>query len=107
MSGTDRDIGGYIGSGTSEPCEKLQLTRYLESPDEAVVATLNVGDVLAVVLRGESTPLVVALAAGGDEAGGIQPTGQLIECLQRGVAFAARVIRINGAAVELDVRAVT
>lgn len=106
MSGTDRDIGGYVGSGPNEPCEKLQLTRYLESPSEAVVATLKVGDTLAVVLRDESPPLVIALTENGDEAGGIQPTGQLIDCLRRGVAFAARVNRINDAAVELDVRAV-
>lgn len=108
MSGNGNDVGGYVGSGgAGEPCEKLHLTRFLESPVESVVTALNVGDVLAVVLRGESPPLVVAVTASGEEAGGILPTGQLIECLQRGFAFAARVTRINDAAVELDVRATT
>jgi hypothetical protein len=105
MSGSGSDVGGYVASGDGDPCEKLHLTRFLESPVESVVATLHVDDVLAVILRGESPPLVVAVTVGGDEAGGILPTGQLIDCLQRGVAFAARVIRINDAAVELDVRA--
>lgn len=107
MSGSDRDTGGYVGSAAEEPCEKLHLTRFLESPIDAAVATLNVGDVLSVVLRDDSPPLVLAVTAGGDEAGGILPTGQLIECLRRGVPFAARVIRMNDGAVELDVRAAT
>lgn len=108
MSGGGNDVGGYIGvGGAGEPCEQVRLTRFLESPQDSVLETLSVGDALAVVLRGESPPLVVALTTSGEEAGGILPTGQLIECLQRGIAFEARVTRINNAAVELDVRAAT
>gem|GEM_PF-3421508 len=105
MSGSGNDVGGYVGPVSSDPCEQLRLSRYLESPISDVVDALTVGDLLSVALRGDDPPLVVALKDDGAEAGGILPTGQLIECLQRGVAFGARVVRINNAAVELDIRA--
>ncbi|GAA2396351.1 hypothetical protein [Mycolicibacterium llatzerense] len=106
MSGSGNDVGGYVGPASGgDACDKLRLTRFLEGPVPDVIDGLAVGDTLSIVLRGETPPLVVAITSDGAEAGGILPTGQLIECLQRGVEYVAQVVRINDAAIELDVRA--
>jgi hypothetical protein len=70
-----------------------------------VADDLSIGDLLQVVLRDEQPPLVVAVEQTGREAGGILPTGRLIECLRQGFRFEAEVTRRIGGAVQLEVRA--
>ena len=107
MSGSDSGggagapSGGWSGTG----CEDLRLDRNLEAPVLGVADQLSIGDLLTVVLRDEDPPLVIATNSDGQEAGGILPTGQLIECLRQGVRFEAEVRGRTGGAVRVEVRA--
>jgi hypothetical protein len=60
---------------------------------------------LQVVLRDEQPPLVVAVDQAGQDAGGIVPTGQLIDCLRQGFRFEAEITSQNGGAIQVEVRA--
>ena len=68
---------------------------------------LVAGDLLQVVLRDEQPPLVVAVDQAGQDAGGIVPTGQLIDCLRQGFRFEAEVTSRSGGAIQIEVRAVS
>ena len=107
MSGSDSGgaPGASPGGWPASPCEDLRLDRNLEAPVLGVADGLAAGDQLEVVLREGQPPLVVALDPAGREAGGILPTGQLIECLRRGFRFQADVTGRTGGAVQLVVRA--
>jgi hypothetical protein len=70
-----------------------------------VADELAPGDLLEVVLRDEQPPLVVAVSQNGRDAGGILPTGRLIECLRQGFRFEAEVTSRTGGAVQVEVRA--
>ena len=104
MSGSDGPGGGGGLTGT-ESCEDLRLARLLEAGEPAVVATLAVGDVMIVQLNPGPPEVVAVLTAGGDLAGGISPTVQLVNCLRRRFPFEATVVSKAGGAVHLEVRA--
>ena len=105
MSGGGDDSGGYVAPSGASPCESVRLVRNIESPIAGVIDTLRIGDRLDVVLREGTPALVVAVTQSGDDAGGILPTGQLIECLRQGFTFQAEVKGRNGGAVNVEVRA--
>lgn len=107
MSGSDSGGSSPFASGAlaSSPCESLRLERNLEAPVFGVADELVVGDLLEVVLRDEQPPLVVAVDETGRDAGGILPTGRLIDCLRQGFRFEAEVTRRTGGAVQVEVRA--
>jgi hypothetical protein len=107
VSGSDSGgLSGFAGGGPASPCESLRLERTLEAPVPGVADVLAVGDLLGVALRDEQPPLVVAIDQAGQDAGGIVPTGQLIECLRQGFRFEAEVTSRNGGAIHIEVRAV-
>ena len=108
MSGSDSSglSGPATGGSAASPCESLRLERILEAPVPGVADLLTDGDVLQVVLRDEQPPLVVAVDQAGQDAGGIVPTGQLIDCLRQGFRFEAEVTNRNGGAIRVQVRAV-
>lgn len=108
MSGSDSGgLSGFpVGGSAAGPCESLRLERMLESPVPGVADDLAVGDLLQVVLREDPPPpLVVAVSQSGHDAGGVVPTGQLIECLRQGFRFEAEVTSHSGAAIQIEVRA--
>lgn len=105
MSGGGDDSGSYVAPSGANACESVRLVRNIESPIPAVIDTLARGDVLDVVLREGSPALVVAVTQTGEDAGGILPTGQLIECLRQGFTFEAEVTSRVGGAVNVEVRA--
>lgn len=97
-------VGGVGGSGSAD-CTSLRLDKALEAPVPSVVATLTVGDVLAVALQ-PGPPPVVALSAPAGLAGSVVPTNRLLDCLRQGVPFEAEVTFANAGAVRVEVRAV-
>lgn len=107
MSGSDSGGPSIFPSGGSaaSPCETLRLQRTLEAPVPGIADELAVGDLLQVVLRDEQPPLVVAVDQAGQDAGGIVPTGQLIDCLRQGFRFEAEITSQNGGAIQVEVRA--
>jgi hypothetical protein len=107
VSGSDSGgLSGFAAGGSAaSPCESLRLERTLEAPVPGVADELTVGDLLDVVLRDEQPPLVVAVNRAGQDAGGIVPTGQLIDCLRQGYRFEAEVTSRNGGAIQTEVRA--
>jgi len=107
VSGSDSGgLSGFSAGGSAvSPCESLRLERILEAPVPGVADELTVGDLLDVVLRDEQPPLVVAVNRAGQDAGGIVPTGQLIDCLRQGYRFEAEVTSRNGGAIQTEVRA--
>jgi hypothetical protein len=106
MSGSDSGGPPSGPTGTS-PCDQLRLIRNLEAPVVGIADHLVVGDQLGVALREGQPPLVVATDPAGQEAGGILPTGQLIECLRAGFDFVAEVTSANGGAIRLRVQPAT
>lgn len=108
MSGSDSGglSGPATGGSAASPCESLRLERTLEAPVPGVADLLTGDDLLQVVLREGQPPLVVAVDQAGQDAGGIVPTGQLIDCLRRGFRFEAEVTSRNGGAIQIQVRAV-
>jgi 2-methylaconitate cis-trans-isomerase PrpF len=104
MSGSDSS-GGPSAGPSSSPCEKLRLVRNLEAPVHGVADGLKTGDLLNVVLHEGPPVLVVATDASGNEAGGLLPIGQLIDCLKQGFPFVAEVTGTNGGAIQVLVRA--
>lgn len=107
MSGSDPggSSGFDLGASASSSCESLRLERNLEAPVPGVANELVVGDLLDVLLQDQQPPLVIAVDQARREAGGILPTGRLIECLRQGFRFEAEVMRRIGGAVQVEVRA--
>jgi hypothetical protein len=78
-------------------CAGLSLRTQLASPDPAVIADLGVGDILTVRLLNAAGPLQ-ALTADEDVAGAILTANpaRLINCINSGFEFQARVTSLNG-----------
>lgn len=97
--------GSGGGSAGADPCAIFQQAP-LNSPRPGVVATLNIGDVLTIVLNGSGVRTVLEVHAPAGIAGSLTHTGhvQIIECIQQGNSYVADVIGRSGAAVNLQVR---
>lgn len=96
--------GGAGGTGV-DPCAIFQQAP-LNSPRPSVVATLNVGDSLDVVLNlGGPRPILEVHAPAG-VAGALTHTGhmRIVECIQNGHQYIAEVVNRSGAAITLQVR---
>src|SRR5438309_4877197 len=89
--------GGYFSFDQTVDCKSLAINTNLASPDPVVVATLAVGDELAVEFVPPTGPLR-AVTAIGDVAGVLLPADivQLIDCISKGIRYKARVISITG-----------
>ncbi|MEJ7693169.1 hypothetical protein [Daejeonella sp.] len=96
MSGSS---GGSFGGGFApEPtCEKILIRTQLASPVPDVIDDLRTGDVLDVVLGGPTGPLT-AQTNDGDVAGAIliSNPASLINCINEGFEFKAKVMDITG-----------
>ncbi len=105
-SSSDDWRGAASGSGSGEDkCAIVERT-VLNSPNPAVVAGLNVGDVLLVELETQPRSRLVAKTADGATAGAITSTSivDIIECIQNGSAYVAEVLAVNAGKVEIEIR---
>jgi len=95
MSGS----GGGSGHETSSPknCESLSIKTQLASPKPTVISKLKIGDFLTIDLTPPRGP-VQAITGDGEIAGAIlSPTiAQLIECINDGHIYKAKVLEIKG-----------
>lgn len=92
--------GGQGGGGAPNPCMFTEVT-ILASPNSAVISTLSIGSVLSIAISG---PRLVA-SSGGNIAGSITSArlADIIQCINAGQRYEARVIQINGGAVTVEV----
>ena len=92
-------IGGQeIDGGGVDRCI-ITIETTLASPVPTEVATLTVGEILALVLE-EAPPAVVAVRPSGARVGAItQRAADFSRCIQDGYAYSAEVLSINGGAV--------
>jgi hypothetical protein len=95
-------LGGGAGAAN---CAAPRSNKPLQAPNEIVVDTLSVGDVLHLSLRENPTPVVAVVTDDGREAGAIIPDEFLISCLQQGVQYTATVVSIRGGHVMLRISA--
>jgi hypothetical protein len=95
--------GGRTGGG-SDKCA-IYETAILASPVATVVATLNVDDKLTVGLETSPRNRVVVRTKDGKVAGAITSVQlvNMIECMQSGYAYEAKVKSINGGRVEVEI----
>jgi hypothetical protein len=97
--------GGGGGQGGTDPCDIVEIAP-LNSPQPAVVATLNVGDVLAVNLNRQGpNPVLEVLDGGGRRAGALTHRNHvhLIACIDAGRAYRAVVVSKRGGSVEVRI----
>lgn len=98
---------GLGGAAGDDPCAIFQQAP-LNSPRAAVVATLNVGDILSVVLNEAGIRPVLEVHAPTGIVGALTHNGHMliIDCIRRGRSYVAEVISRSGPAVDLLVRSI-
>ena len=105
MSGSGGGGSGGGGPDYSSPCDTLRFDSQLSSPQSPVVATLNVGDVLLIVVAQMNGHVVVQVLSNGQPAGGL--TGpeatRLRNCIDQGHNYTATVLQIVGGQVRVRV----
>lgn len=99
--------GGGGGGGGADPCDIVE-TVPLNSPQPAVVTTMNVGDVLDVALVTSGPRPVIEVQRNGQRAGALTHRNhlRLINCITSGRSYQAVVVRKSGGAVEVRVEPV-
>lgn len=102
MSGSN---GGGGGGGPDQelPCEQLRFEAQLTSPQPAVVATLSVGEVLAIAVVTMNGQVVVQVRKNADVVGGLigPDATRLRNCIQNGHQYKATIRAINGGQVRV------
>ena len=101
-NGPDYSFGAGAG-GTS--CSGITRHLALQAPDSDIVATLEVGDLMELILHDGDAPTIAVTTSDGNEAGAIMPDQALIDCLRLGVRYVAEARSISGGQVLLAVRA--
>lgn len=99
---------GPQGPDVPPDCDTLDITVALSSLDPAVVATLTVGDEVAVCLEPDAGGghLVVVRDRTGGRIGTIaEQLPNLLPCLQRGKVYAGEITRVDGGNVRTRVTA--
>jgi len=96
--------GGGGGAGGSDPCDIVE-TVPLNSPQPAVVSTLNVGDVLDVTVNSTGPRPVLEVSHGGQRAGALTHRNHLtlVNCIVNGRNYQAVVVKKVGGSVEVRV----
>lgn len=102
MSGSSNNYSDY--SPVSKDCTALKIRTKLASPDRKVIDTINIGDVLKVVLSPPAGP--VNIMTDDDQiAGAVLPMNldTLVECISDGHEFEAKVLEINMGNCEIQI----
>ena len=96
--------GRWTPSAPSNPCDKLSFLAIVNSPQPAVIATLSQGDLLDVKLQAAPQTVVVVLHQGAvvGTFTGLQ-VASLINCLQNGYEYNAKVISVVGGKCTIEV----
>ena len=105
MSGSSGGGGGDIFVIDTIQCDSLVINTQLSSPKADVVARLNTGDELAVVLETYPGTKVVVAKLNNDIAGGLTApeTARLRTCIEQGTSYNATVLDVNGGQVRVRV----
>lgn len=98
-------VGGSGPATGGDPCAIVQQAP-LNSPRPAVVSTINVGDILDVVLNAGGPRPVLEVHRQGAVAGSLTHTGHvaIIDCIRQGHRYVADVVSRSGGALDLLVR---
>lgn len=96
MSGSgDSSFGGPPIGGAQ--CQDINTITTVASPDPKVLATINVGDYLDIILRTPTGPIIAVTRTGGVlGAILIVNIAQLINCINEGSEYQGRVRSIEG-----------
>jgi hypothetical protein len=89
---------------STQRCGELAMRTQLASPVASVIADLGTGDILDVVLAGAVGPLQ-AVTQDNEVAGAILTSdpGFLIDCINNGYIYQARVISVNGGNCQVSI----
>jgi len=103
MSGSSSDYS-FDSGPVQTSCADIVLRTQLASPNPAVIAELGVGDILTIHLLSAVGPLQ-ALTADNVVAGAILTSNPalLINCINNGSEFQARVLSINGGDCQISI----
>lgn len=95
---------GGEGNIGDDPCAIFQRAP-LNSPRPSVVATLNIGDVLNIVLNEATGRPILEVHANVGIAGALTHNGHLllVECIRQGRQYIAEVTGRAGGAVDLQI----
>lgn len=105
MSGSGGGGFGGGGGGDEVSCDRLSFETQLSSPKPAVIAGINVGDVLSVDIDQQGAAQVVVIKHGNQIAGGITSPkmARLLECLRLGSRYTATVMSKVGGQVTVRI----
>jgi hypothetical protein len=84
------------GEALLKSCNIVRTT-VLISPNRTALALIQVGDTLDIEFRPGPPPLLVAMTPAGTAAGAISCTSttQIVECIQRGFRYVAKVLTLR------------
>jgi hypothetical protein len=105
MSGSDPSVirGTGIGGGADDCSIAFDTT--LASPDPELVAALRVGEVLDIASVEQPARGVIAQVINGPPVGAItRDILRLRDCIAKGNAYEAEVLRIEGGSVTVAIR---
>ena len=99
-NGKDHSVEG--GDKLSCNCENICIVTILNSPQEDVLASLNIGDILCI--KEEAGKLLAT--KNGKIAGSLTPPEQakVISCIGEGYEYIAEVIEKTGAACKVQIK---
>lgn len=96
MSGSGGGGGGFSASDVA--CSALSFNTQIATPNPAFIATIQIGEALAVELIVMGGQQVVAVVRGADRIGGLAgaAVSRLRDCLNAGTEYRAIVTRASG-----------
>lgn len=96
-SGIDTDFITGAGGPIGASCRSLEFEAYVASPDAAVVATVQIDDVLDIAIVGDPRQIAL-LTASGEQVGALtEHWGDLTKCTDQGFEYQATVIGLSPA----------
>lgn len=100
-SGKGSGSGGGGGSA-GDRCSALAIRTHLQSPNSVVLATLRVGSKLSLQLDSKGR---ISAMKGNAVAGPVlgKEVAQLVECMNKGHAYVARVVTLDGGYCVIDI----
>jgi hypothetical protein len=94
--------GGYV---PVNPCEELNVSVYLLSPNPRLISTIRIGEKFPVKFN-EADGKLVLVTSKGDVIGSIVnlQTVQIIKCIGEGYTFIGIIKDLNGGTCEVIIR---
>lgn len=104
MSGSSGSFSfGGSSASTQQSCDELKIRTQLASPVQEVIEDLRTGDILEISLGSATGPVIAT--HDGKLAGSILTSdpGLLINCINNGFSYQARVISITGGDCQVSI----